>query len=169
MLFVGVDLAERHSAAVAVDENDIPVAETFLDSGKSSDNEFDAIRPLIGWWAGFYAGLPTDQEIIICVEKTYFHARNAAQAERVFGALLAVIVLQDLPDCHTITPLTWQKPLGYVKKEWPSTKHWAKALCEDLAYEPGELIEGKVLAKPKEDLRDARLIAHWLRDQVLGV
>lgn len=169
MHFIGIDLAERHSAAVCVDENLNVVWETYLDAGeKEKGNPFPQLHAITGWWWEILDALAKHaipvEETVVAVEKPFHHARNAESALVVLGGLLTLMAAYGW-EAHLVTPKEWQVPMG-LKREF-DPKRWATSECEDRGYEPGALIEGRVLARPKCDLRDAYLLSCWLQEQVL--
>lgn len=168
MLFVGIDLAERHSAALVLDENLSVLLERTIDSGKAEKQEhpwrrFAAYRE---WTYGILGDLPDDPlGIRVVIEEPYPHAVNVAPSYRMQGAVIAE--LQDWGVVESQVRITkskpWQDYFGYTKKEFGNSKAWAKLMCEGFGYVPGHTLE-KTLAKQREDLSDAYLLARWLKE-----
>jgi len=174
-LFVGIDLAARHSAALCIDEEATPVWESVFDAGPQEKpaRPFIYMRPLWDWWLEIVGRLAeTDtavEDVVFVVEDVYSHAMDDKPAVRLQGALLAYMALAGI-ESHLITAHTWQNYFGYSKKKHKDSKKWATRACEHLGYLPGSTLPPgtKILAKPKTDLRDAYLLAEWLRRQVAG-
>jgi hypothetical protein len=176
MLYVGIDLAERHSATVVINDAYQPVYENFIDSGLVAKKEhpwarFEKYRDYTAHLMTFLLAEPYTEgwhvRARLAIEEPYPHAVNVAPAYRMQGAVIAEMQDYKVPEkCVVITKSKpWQDYLGYTKAEFGNAKAWAKIMCEGFDYEPGALIEGrKVLAKPKEDLRDAYLMARWLKE-----
>lgn len=173
MIFVAFDLAERHSAVVVVDEKGVPLFESTLDTGvkEKPPNPFAKATLLRGWWIQLTEFLESvDEDPIFVVEDIAPHMMDPKPALKLQGALIGYMVLENIT-AHLITAQTWQQSFGYVsKKQHGDTKKWATALSESMGYLPGQTLpEGtKILAKPKTDLRDAYLMAMWLRQLCVG-
>ena len=172
VLFVGFDLAERHSAVVVVDYAGTVLYEDTLDTGAKEDppNPFAKSLRLLEWWDRLYSFLIVrDEEPIFVIEDIAPHMMDPKPALKLQGALIGFMAKEGLT-AHIITAQTWQRHYGYVsKKQNGDTKKWATALCESMDYEPGSMLPGvKILAKAKTDLRDAYLLAMWLRQLCIG-
>lgn len=173
MLFAGIDLAERHSAVVCLNEAGEPTYEATLDTGpkETPPNPFGKTRLLADWWLNLWENSSGLEETIFVIEDVAPHMMDSKPVLKLQGALIAFMTLHGL-EAHIITAKTWQHQFGYMsKKQNGDSKKWATALCDELGYVPGcTLPEGtKILAKPKTDLRDGYLLASWLRNQCLGL
>lgn len=174
VLFVGIDLAERHSAVVVVDEAEKVRYEATLDTGvkQKPPNPFSKAKALWAWSKDLNEFLDSENpdDVIFVVEDIAPHMMDPKPALKLQGALIGYMV-QAGQEAHLITAQTWQQSFGYVsKKQTGDTKKWATALCEEFGYIPGvTLPEGtKILAKAKTDLRDAYLMAMWLKRLCVG-
>lgn len=173
MQFVGIDLAERMSAVVAVDENGTPFYEATLDTGKKENvpNPFAKAKLLHPWVEDMLAHVGTkDEEAIFVIEDIAPHMMDPKPVLKLQGALIGFLTLHGI-EAHLITAQVWQKDFGYVsKKQHGDSKKWAMAQCEARGYVAGQTLPPgtKILAKPKTDLRDAYLLAEWLRGVCLG-
>lgn len=176
MLCVGIDLAARHSAAVAVDETGTVILESTLDTGPAEKppNPFPKARVLAEWWVPFLSGCRSVEAshdgLYFVIEDIPPHGMvDPKPALKLQGALVAFMVLDQI-ECHVIYAKTWQDYFGYSKKAHGNSKAWAKDLAITLKYTPGMTwAEGtKTLAKQREDLTDARALAEWLRLQITG-
>lgn len=79
-----------------------------------------------------------------------------------------MLMAQSDVETHLVTAHEWQLFFGYSKKEHKNSKTWAADQAQKRGYTPGVTKPGeKILAKPKTDLIDARMIAEWIRSQVL--
>lgn len=173
MRFVGIDLAERHSAAVVLHEDGTVLHETVLDTGpkKTPPDPFGKAVIMAHWWTELEAATYTDvDERIWVIEDIPPHMMDPKPVLKLQGALIGFMVVHEI-EAHLIRAKEWQDFFGYKKKDHGDSKKWAAALCEERGYVPGmTLPEGtKVLAKPKTDLRDAYLLAEWLRYVCLGL
>jgi hypothetical protein len=172
MYFVGLDLAERHSAAVCLSSDLVVERESFIDSGPAQKQEHPwkrlaAYREWVGRLWAEVDRTACGEGIRVVIEEPYPHAVNVAPSYRMQGGILAE--LQDMGVTESQVTITkskpWQDHFGYTKKEFGNSKAWAKLMCDGFGYEPGETVtDRKVLAKPKEDLRDAYLLARWLKE-----
>ena len=173
MAFVGVDLAERHSAVVMVNEVGEVLYEATLDTGvkENPPNPFAKAKLLWEWWNRLQEKVEEfDGEVIFVVEDIAPHMMDPKPALKLQGALIGYMVLAEYV-AHLITAQVWQQHFGYVsKKQTGDTKKWAQTLSEGMGYTPGmTLPEGtKILAKARTDLRDAYLLAMWLRQLCVG-
>lgn len=172
MRFVGIDLAERHSAAVIVNEHGTPIYETVLDTGPKENppNPFAKSNKLAQWWVTLEGHAWHDlEETIWVVEDIPPHMMDPKPVLKLQGSLIGYMVLSDIT-AHLIRAIEWQQHFGYSKKVHGDSKKWATAECEARGYTPGQTMEPgtKILAKPKTDLRDAFLLAEWLRDICLN-
>jgi hypothetical protein len=168
VLYVGIDLAERHSAAVALDGDLNVVLERTIDSGKAEKQEhpWKRFRMYRDWTSEILADI--DDEVgpfRFVIEEPYPHAVNVAPSYRMQGAVIAE--LQDWgvveSQVRIIKSKPWQDYFGYTKKEFGNSKAWAKLMVEGFGYEPGHTLE-KTLAKQREDLSDAYMLARWLKE-----
>lgn len=173
MIFVGFDLAERHSAVVIVHEDGSVLYEATLDTGVKEDppNPFAKAQLLWHWWVKVHdtAYLTGEEAVWVC-EDIAPHMMDPKPALKLQGSLIGYMTLAGVV-AHLITAQTWQRHYGYIsKKQHGDTKKWATALCEEMGYVPGQTLpEGtKILAKAKTDLRDAYLLAMWLRQLCVG-
>lgn len=170
MLYVGIDLAERHSAAVALTEDCEVALERVIDSGPAQPKEhpWERIRAYRKWINDLMGELwfETEDHVALVVEEPYPHAVNVAPSFRIQGAILAelqqIVALREA-DVLITKSKPWQDHFGYTKKEFGNSKAWAKLMAEGFGYEPG-LTLGKTKAKEREDLTDAYLIARWRRE-----
>lgn len=178
MLFVGIDLAERYSAAVVLGQNKV-LYETTLDTGpkQKPPNPWVKAHSLAVWWNDLHENVLKlqaefsyfeDEQVVWVIEDVYPHAMDDKPVLKLQGNLIGYMVVSGISEAHIITAKTWQDAYGYTKKAFGDSKKWATALCTQMGYEPGLLMEGKVLAKPKTDLRDSFLLATWLKSQVMG-
>lgn len=172
--FVGIDLAERFSAAVCIGTDGEPVFETLLDTGAAEKPARPAkhIEPMLRWWYEIIELLNhhaaergiADASVLFVVENVHHRAVNYMPVARLQGSLLTMMCMAGV-EPHLITAIEWQRYFGYSKKEHGTSKKWAKSISEEFGYEPGQTLPGtKLLAKPKTDLRDAYLLARWLRE-----
>lgn len=173
MRFVGIDLAERHSAAVILDSKGAVLFESVLDTGpkEKPPNPFGKAEKLAEWWVALEeAACALDEPggVVWVVEDIPPHMMDPKPVLKLQGALIGFMVLSQI-SAHLIRAIEWQQYFGYSKKEHGDSKKWATAQCEMRGYEPGQTLPGvKVLAKPKTDLRDAYLLAEWLRNICLN-
>ena len=171
MLFTGIDLASRHSAAVTVDEAGTVILESTLDTGpgEKPPNPFVKVRALAPWWVSLQSALAGYENYFVVEDIPPHGMVDPKPALRLQGALLSMMVLDDI-ECHVIHASVWQTYFGYSKKAHGNSKKWAEDLCTTLKYTPGmSWPEGtKTLAKQREDLRDGRCLAEWLRLQIVG-
>ena len=174
-LIVGIDLAERHSAAVALDgqvEECKVVYEASIDAGPTQQHPYAAIEAYRRWFNDLYMGLAADTDTGIpllsqwVIEEPHPHAVKVGPAYRIQGAILAEMQRWKIPEQRIRVTLAkaWQDHFGYTKREFGNSKAWAKLMCEGYDYLPGEPTGKKFKAKPKEDLRDAYLLARWLKE-----
>lgn len=175
MLFVGIDLAERHSAVVIVNEELRVLYEDTLDTGpkQKPPNPFVKTKALAPWWLRIIEWLEdtagVGEEVVWVIEDVPPHMMDSKPVLKLQGSLIAFCVLHGV-EAHLIPAKTWQDSFGYTKKEFGDSKKWATQVCDADGYSPGcTFDEGtKVLAKPKTDLRDSYLLAKWLRNLCLG-
>ena len=70
MLYIGVDLAERHSAAVALDDSLGVVYESAIDAGPAQAHPYPAISAYRGCWQdiaqGIWKAVPTVEDWCDC-------------------------------------------------------------------------------------------------------
>lgn len=170
MLYVGVDLAERHSATVVLTEDFDVALETHIDTGKAEKQEhpWERFQKYRIWSREFilHVGAMAPVESMFVIEEPYPHAVNVAPSYRMQGAIIAELMDAGIVQYQVrITKSKpWQDYFGYTKKEFGNAKAWAKLMCEGFDYSPGDTLDTKTLAKPKEDLRDAYLLARWLKE-----
>jgi hypothetical protein len=171
VLFVGIDLAERHSAAVAVNDAGTPIWESTFDAGpkEKPPRPFVHMQAAIQWWSEILGHCLDhgDFDIVWAVEHVHHHAIDSTPVLRLQGGLLMLMAMSEV-ETHLVTAHEWQNFFGYSKKLHNNSKTWAKEEALKRGYEPGMTLPGKkLLAKPKTDLIDARMIAEWIRSQVL--
>lgn len=164
-VFVGVDLAERYSAAVVRYQDYDPI-EIVTDFGPATKPlVWEKHSPQLTAFAAEIChaldvavvnGWPTT----IAIEDVHHRAINSKPAIRMQGALLQALAERGFY-ARTLPVNDWQKHFGYKKVAGTSSKGWAKAKCVEMGYEP----VSDVPAKPKTDLRDAYLISHYLEDK----
>lgn len=176
MLYVGIDLAERHSAAVALTHDLDVVFERTIDTGKAEKQEHPWARfQKYREWSNeliFEAQRIAPVEAMFVIEEPYPHAVNVAPSYRMQGAVITE--LQDAgvveQQVRIIKSKPWQDYFGYTKKEFGNSKAWAKLMVEGFGYVPGQTWvkeDGspmKTLAKQREDLSDAYMLARWLKE-----
>lgn len=167
MLYVGIDLAERHSAAVALADDLEVVIERTIDSGPAVKQEhpWKRIQTYLTWVSDLIVSLPPNLRLVI--EEPYPHAVNVAPSYRIQGAIIAHLQELRLDESQvTITKSKpWQDYFGYTKNEFGNSKSWAALMCDGFGYDlPGSTLGRKTKAKEREDLRDAYLLARWLRE-----
>lgn len=168
-MFVGIDLAERMSAAVIISNTGKVLWETCVDAGKQETppNPWKNIDAVGDWWetiCSHHNGASSHYVI----ETPHFHARNGEPALLVQGGLLRAMQVSGVNPAYVqrIPAMEWQKFFGYSRKEHGDTKVWAEEYARIyLDYRPGQTWpEGtRVVKKMREDLTDARLLAEWLR------
>lgn len=178
--YVGVDLAERYSAAVGVDSAGNPIFEELGDFEAKSKpvhwpTHFEAVRV---FWVRVANQLelhremygPEKPKVGFAVEDPLINAYSqkmmAAGLLTIRGSLLTMMWLSGV-DPVLVKALDWQRHFGYdkeTKKQLGASaaKKWATQMCEELGFEP----KLDTYAKQKTDLRDAFLIARWLREVV---
>lgn len=169
MKFVGIDLAERFSAAVCIDSDGTVLHESLLDTGpkEKPPNPFAKARALAPWWVDLWSATGGSDTYVV-IEDIPPHLMDPKPVLKLQGGLLMCLVLEGI-ESHLIRAKDWQDYFGYSKKEHGDSKKWAAKMCADFGYVPGVTMPGvKVLAKPTTDLRDAYLLARWLRDACLG-
>lgn len=168
MLFVGIDLAERHSAAVVLDQHLTVVAEHTNDTGtvKKGDSPLPRIVKHREWLTDVLGGGILAETIYVVIEEPYPHAVNVAPSYRIQGSLLSDLLDYGIePQRIRITKSKpWQDYFGYTKAEFGNSKAWAALMVEGFGYVPGQTWEKKTLAKQREDLNDAYLLARWLKE-----
>jgi hypothetical protein len=172
-VYVGIDLAERHSAAVALDEKFNVLLERAIDSGPALKQEHPWRRfGLYRMWVRDLLGTLLDTTDLVpqitgryVIEEPYPHAVNVAPSYRMQGAVIAE--MQDWGIGEEQVRITkskpWQDHFGYTKREFGNSKAWAKLMAAGFEYEPGCTLE-KTKSKEREDLTDAYLLARWLRE-----
>jgi hypothetical protein len=171
-LYVGIDLAPRHSATVITNDRGRVLYETSLDLGpqpKVPDTFSTSLR-ILEWWTEILleVGKHQGSSPLFAVESAYFHAFQGGPAIRLQGCLLGFMAADGF-DAHQPTAATWQRAWGFSPKLHSGhSKQWAQELCESLSYDAGlELgTRTKVKARTRSDLRDAFLLSQWLRGQV---
>jgi hypothetical protein len=172
-LYLGIDDAERHSAAALMDSDDNLLYYSFLDAGIAIKKEDGGPRPQIhlmkmaSWFRGLVKAVEQHgdlSDVILTVENIFPHAMNGIPAARMQGGILLMAALHGL-DAELVLPGVWQKALGYSKKEHGKPKPWAAFHAELLGFQmPETQPDGsRMYAKQKEDLPDAFLINHWRR------
>lgn len=157
MLYGGLDLAEKMTGMVILDQQRTVVRESWL----SDSNRPMALNRMLK---------SLDEECQDAGEPLRFHIEDlfpAGQrdlagkgAVRNQGRVLdAICQWETVPIVRWIMPSHWQVRLGYNRRASPkvSTKMWAKLKCIELGYTPPEWSRG---SKALEDLRDAYLIAY---------
>lgn len=169
--FVGIDLAERMSAAVVIDHGGTVLYETCLDAGQQENppNPFkniDAVRDWLPKIEDWTSGPDSDDKWV--VEVPHFHARNGEPALLVHGAMLSTMRDYGVKPENVlrIRSMEWQNFFGYSKNEHGNTKVWAAEYADTyLKYAPGCTWEPgtRMVKKMKEDLIDARVLAEYLR------
>lgn len=157
-LYVGVDLASRYSAAVALNSSFEVIAEAVGDFGPATKPpnpyvHFEFIKEFDRQLHLMTQGLSSVD--VIYVEDVYPHAINAKPAMRAQGILLYNLWLRGAPEAKLVLPLAWQRFFGYKKITGRTSKKWAKDLCLEFGYNP------KNKGKTDVDLRDAYLIARY--------
>lgn len=177
VLYLGIDLAERHSAAVLSDESDRMLYYSFLDAGQAIPKEDGGplpqvhLRALARWWQGIVRFVREEHpeqalgEIVCTVENIFPHAMNGIPAARMQGGL-HLLALSSGIRTQLVLGNVWQNALGFSKKEHGDTKKWARWYAE--TFTPFEMPEAqmdgsRLYAKQKVDLPDAFLINHWRR------
>ena len=129
MLFVGIDLAERHSAAVAVDEHGTPIWESTFDAGPKEKpaRPFVHMNAAIQWWSEILSNCLNhgDFDIVWAVEHVHHHAIDSTPVLRLQGGLL-MLMAQSGVETHLVTAHEWQLFFGYSKKLHNNSKTWAK-------------------------------------------
>lgn len=154
MIVLGIDLAERHSAAVLL-TGDGPEVELALDAGPSSGPTLSRMHLITDWWAELYGSL-VGREYFVVMEDIHPFAVNPKPALRLQGALMAAMAANDV-EAMFVPASRWQKHFGYRKEKGRSSKGWAAEICQQFGYTPPEWARGKQV----EDLRDAYLIARY--------
>lgn len=173
MRFVGIDLAERWSAAVCIDAEGTVLYESNLDTGPKENppNPFAKALALAPWWMELWDNTGGQGETYWVVEDIPPHTMaDPKPVLKLQGALIGYMVLSGIEMCHLIHAKIWQDFYGYSKKEFGDSKKWAALKCAEFGYTPGCSlpVDTKIKAKPLTDLRDAYLLARWLRDVCLG-
>lgn len=175
-IYVGIDLAERHSAAVALDDDLQVILERTIDTGKAEKQEHPWHRFMLyrSWVKNgilWQLQVETNGHAILqhncryVIEEPYPHAVNVAPSYRMQGAVIAEMQDAGIAEeqVRIIKSKPWQDYFGYTKKEFGNSKAWAKLMVEGFGYVPGHTLT-KTLAKQREDLSDAYLLARWLKE-----
>jgi hypothetical protein len=158
MRFLGIDLAGRYSAAVLLDKAGSILGEWTVDVGPARvPPEPQAhLAELTLFWNDILTKLSVPT--VVGLEDIHVFAVNPKPALRLSGALL-MLAFEAGVDVQLIRALTWQAHHGYKKTKGRTSKGWAKERCEELGYSPD------TVGKMSIDLRDAFLIATYLKDQ----
>lgn len=159
-LSVGIDIAERYSSTVMVDDSLRALGEWPVDVGARDDSWTSKLTRLEGWWRTFMHAVSItwdplgDPAPIFAMEDIHPFAVNPAPALRTSGAMLLKFS-QNGMDVHLVKPSTWQRDLGYKKAKGSTSKGWAKERAARLGFDT------ESTGKAKVDARDAFLIATW--------
>lgn len=173
MLYVGIDLAERHSAALILNDDLKVLFESTIDTGptQKAENPYLRIAAYRAWWKtllndGVRAYDDFPEAVHYCIEEPYPHAVKVGPAYRMQGALMAEMQADGITEeCIRVTlAKPWQDYFGYTKKEFGNSKAWAELMCVGFGYVPGLLLGSRSKVKQREDLRDAYLLARWLKE-----
>lgn len=162
-MYVGVDLAERFSAAVALGDAGEVCFEWSADFGKAAKPPDPRLHlQAVAAWAA-------EMESVVAgatygVEDIHPFAVNPKPALRVQGVFLHCMYAAGCQDVRLVKVSDWQRHHGYKKVKGTTSKGWAKAKCAELGYVPGQMMpDGGSGGKETVDLRDAFLIAEYLR------
>lgn len=167
---LGVDLAQRYSAAVVLERSPLGrrvVHYSAIDVGPADDSSwYEKVSTIQAWAADLRNAIKVSQsdtapdwaflgDCQVFVEDVPPRVINAAPALRLQGAMLLSFANQALPLAHLTRPNIWQHDLGYTRQKGRTTKGWAKELVEIMGA------EFLTTAKATVDVRDAFLIAHF--------
>lgn len=160
-----IDLAQRHSAAVVMTSHGVRTWCGTVDVGPADaglEARWGIMEPFLAELSWNVAtlleqgGLGSAGRTIVVIEDVHPRAVNSKPAVKL-QALVAHRLRAREP--RLILPNRWQRHLGYKKVKGRSSKGWAKEVCPELGYQDPEGLN----AKQREDVRDATLIAHWVR------
>lgn len=166
-LFLGIDLAERYSAAVMLNEKAEVLFESVMDFGKAEKPPRPTPHLLLAEaWVNDLAksAMVARAELTgyegmwprTGIEDVNPFAVNPKPAVRVQGVALKTWHDCTLQEAELVGALQWQKFFGYKKVKGRTSKGWAKEVAAGFGYEDGSVGKGNV------DLRDAYLIARYL-------
>ena len=162
-LSVGVDLAERYSGLVALESDGTVSAEVAYDFGPRADQAArdkgidELLRDLTGIVALRW---PTSSYGILIEDLPPHGMVDPKTALRQQGYILRQLRKLGV-QYELILPRQWQLPMGYSRKQWSTTKAWAKAQCEEFGF------TSSFKGKNAVDTRDAYLIAQFgLRQRI---
>lgn len=173
MLYLGVDLAERFSAACLVDSEARALRSWVCDFGAKQDPPNPRKHlPLVEEWATtltldalHQAHIKGVHYVAVLVEDVSHFMANPKPAIRAQAVLLNTFY-KYFDDVELILPRQWQKHFSYSKKESGlSTKTWAKKTATEFGYMPPV---GMDKGKSAVDCRDAYLVARYHRDILAG-
>lgn len=158
--WLGIDLAERHSAAVLLDDKYQVRREWVVDVGAAEkpprpEAHFEQLNK---FWLNVLPAI-NDRDVVVGMEDIHPFAVNPKPALRLQGALLFCMWSTGW-SAGFVKVSDWQRHHGYRKQKGRTSKGWAKEMATELGYVPGEDLKGKQVV----DTRDAYLIARYLRD-----
>jgi hypothetical protein len=162
-VILGIDLAERHSAAVIL-ESGVIVAEATADFGPRDQPWAEKVAAVRRWWRPLgdhlIEGMQDGKSYEVIIEDVFpFTAAQPWHAFRVQGLLMTVIADDGISNIEMVKPRQWQLFYGYKKVVGRTTKGWAKEIAHGMGYDPDT--KGKATV----DLRDAYLIARYRMDR----
>lgn len=163
MLILAVDLAERYSAAVLLQDGEV-AAEFVTDFGSRDDPWIDKTKRVEKFWGEMVDTLgehvtAESGDYRIIIEDVYPFAVQPKWVFRIQGYLMFLIEREGW-SYEMILPLKWQRYFGYKKQKGRTTKSWAKALAKERGYVP------QAIGKARIDLQDAFLIAEYARENL---
>lgn len=162
MLILAIDLAERYSAAILLDEGGV-AAEFAVDFGDRKDPWVEKCARVRSFWEQlrdeflerYDESGHSDYRIII--EDVYPFAAQPKWVYRIQGFLM-LLIEEDMLKYEWCLPLKWQRYFGYKKVKGRTSKVWAKEVAEEKGYVP------QAKGKARIDLQDAFLIAQWAKE-----
>jgi hypothetical protein len=162
-IILGIDLAERYSAAVLLEGERIAVEAT-ADFGPREAPWVDKVSAVRKWWRplGDYLieSAQDGKSYEVIIEDVFpFRAAQPWHAFRVQGMLMTIIADDGISNIEMVKPRQWQAFYGYKKVEGRTTKGWAKSIAQEFGYDPDT--KGKATV----DLRDAFLLARYRIDR----
>lgn len=149
-----IDLAERHSGCILMDETHDVLWEGNVDVGpRNKEQPHVHVEALRRYWLEtlWQQAGRSDK---VWIEDIPPHLINPKPVVRLQGLLLDKLSYCNIP-YELVNATVWQKDLGYKKIPGRTSKGWAKATCTQLGYAP------ETAGKQTVDLRDAYLFNVW--------
>jgi hypothetical protein len=174
LLSLGLDIAERHSAACLLDDAYNVVGEHVLDAGGREDPwplKLQAVRIFIkDIIANLDESAAADYSNVICHIESVPPRAYTVRPAQIQGAVMLALHVNGVVFDHGsfVTPGKWQSFFGYSRKKAQATqegrgkqttKGWAKQKCLEFGFNPES--SGTQNSKVKIDVRDAYLIARY--------